>query len=229
MSHPVPQPIHLTTLPQLPPPEQNLQTLVERLNSTQRPMTASNLQHLHETASSLERTIRGSQGWSARLFQAQPGAASIHNCTLYALHPLLAPLADWWQLAVQEAVTNCPKPDNVTLQRRTPEGRNRLLNTIQRAFSISAEIETAADRWFSLRVQSVLAFDGNTKRARDITWPFHQGLVTNLLVEALEDALGAHTIMGTQTHPAYRRIRTTGEQQNRHSRFFHELQPAPRT
>lgn len=75
------------------------------------------------------RVVEAPSGWSATIFGLQSPIPTNPHQSAYALWPILAQIADWWEDTVSEAVGSCPEPQNARRQSRTKGGRDKIKNT----------------------------------------------------------------------------------------------------
>ena len=160
----------LPPLPEFPPSEQTLREVAERLDHAKqilREGAAAERELENRLSRTLARSITGKHGWSATLVGISSHHLTIRAPAAYALQNVLEPLADWWQLAVQDAVTHSPEPENATRQSRTKSGRNRILRTPGQRHGASGDLVLPSGEWQHVSIDSALDFDGKAS-TRDI-------------------------------------------------------------
>ena len=134
------------------------------------------------------RTVTGNHGWTATIFGPTPDYPSVHPAAGHALQDILIPLADWWIAAVTEAVTNCPEPENARRQSLTKDGRKRLVRITRQSFRVNGDFVIPSEDWETFCVDAEIRFDGNAP-AHDIIWPFPLDRVTQIVVDAIKEAI----------------------------------------
>ena len=142
----------------------------------------------------LGRSAVGKHGWKATLL----GDTIIRSGsfgTPYLLMDILPPLCDWWEEMANEAILNCPAPENVRYHRRDRYGRRRMKNTVRDGYDRWDVLLFDDQDWGNLHLPMLFTFDGKAS-VGDTLWPFDPTTLIDPMVERIQAALGTQPFTG---------------------------------